>query len=394
MPGSTMPILNPLVAGQPAPPVPAVQAWAAAYDERQGPLMDLSQAVPGYPPHNDLLGWLAEAAGSPRLAGYGAIEGEAELRNAYSRHVSVLYGATVAAANIHITAGCNQAFFATAIAVGKAGDTFLMTNPCYFNHETTLAMLGIGIRHVECRSGNGFLPDVSEISAALGSGGIRALALVTPNNPAGAIYPAELLKDIFDLCRKNGVWLILDETYRDFLPPGAERPHTLMSEPNWDQTLIQLYSFSKSFCIPGHRVGAVTAGPKVVEQIAKIMDNLQICAPRPPQAAIAKALPALADWHAWNRRDIADRTRTMRQMLANVLGWELQSIGAYFAYVRHPYGAKSSLAVAEKLAIEAGVLVIPGEFFGTGQEPFLRFAFANARSDTIRKMGHRLAKLK
>ena len=51
--------------------------------------------------------------------------------------------------------------------------------------------------------------------------GVRALALVTPNNPTGAVYPPEQLKAIFDVCRANGLWLILDETYRDFLPEGS-----------------------------------------------------------------------------------------------------------------------------------------------------------------------------
>ncbi len=72
------------------------------------------------------------------------------------------------------------------------------------------------------------------------------------------------------------------------------QPHGLFSLAGWEETLISLYSFSKSFCIPGHRLGAITAGRTVIEQIAKIMDNLQICAPRAAQGAVAKALPLLA----------------------------------------------------------------------------------------------------
>lgn len=383
------PEFNPLVAGQSPPPVPAVQAWAKAYRGGAGPLIDLSQAVPGYPPHVDLLNWLGEAARSTANTGYGPIEGEDALRAAYAAHVAQLYGAAVEPSSIHITSGCNQAFFATAIAVAGAGDTVLMTNPCYFNHETTLAMLGIKVATVDCDAANGFLPDPARIADALARG-VKAFAIVTPNNPTGAVYPPDLLSRIFDICRDRGVWLIVDETYRDFLPPGAERPHGMLARNGWQDTLIQLYSFSKSFCIPGHRLGAVTAGPAVVTEIAKIMDNLQICAPRPPQEAVAKGLPALTGWRDGNRVEIAARAAALRETMAALPDWDLHAIGAYFGFVRHPFGATPSRAVAEALAARAGVLVIPGEYFGAGQEGYLRFAFANADVATIRSLATRL----
>jgi aspartate/methionine/tyrosine aminotransferase len=384
-----MPDFNPLIAGQSLPPVPAVQAWAKAYRGGAGPLIDLSQAVPGYPPHPDLLGWLGDAARSLGNAGYGAIEGDYALRHAYAAHVSTLYDADVEPANVHITSGCNQAFFASAMAVAGAGDTVLMTNPCYFNHETTLAMLGVRIGYVDCDAERGFLPEPADLAAAIVPG-VKAFALVTPNNPTGAVYPAHLLEEIFDICRTKGIWLIVDETYRDFLPPGAERPHGLLGRDGWEDNLIQLYSFSKSFCIPGHRLGSVTAGPKLVEQVAKIMDNLQICAPRPPQEAVAVGLPALAAWREGNRIEIAARALALRETMAALPGWKLDAVGAYFGFVRHPFGATPSRTVAEALATRAGVVVIPGEYFGEGQESYLRFAFANADAGTIRSLAQRL----
>lgn len=370
------------------PPIPSVQGWARAYDGACGPLIDLSQAVPGYPPHPDLLGWLAEAAGSPSLAGYGEIEGDPSLRAAYAAHVAGLYDAPVAAGNIHLTAGCNQAFVAALLAVAGAGDTLVMTNPCYFNHETTLAMLGVRSRSVECRAENGFVPAVEDVAAALD--GAKALALVTPNNPTGAVYPPGLLADIFALCREQGVWLILDETYRDFLAPGAGRPHSLFGIAGWQDNLIQLYSFSKSFCIPGHRLGAVTAGEATVAQIAKVMDNLQICAPRPPQQSVAKGLPTLGHWREGNRLEIEHRAAAMRAAFAGLTGWQLEAIGAYFAFVRHPFADQSSSAVAERLARDFGVVTIPGSYFGHGLERYLRVAFANVDAGQIGELAGRL----
>jgi aspartate/methionine/tyrosine aminotransferase len=385
----TAAVLNSLVTRLSPPPIPAVQAWGKSYGGGHGPLIDLSQAVPGYPPHLDMLQWLGEAASSLAYTNYGPIEGESSLREAYAAHVSELYGAKVVGGNIHITSGCNQAFVCTAMAIAAAGDKVLMSDPFYFNHETTLSMLGIKTGFVACDSANGFVPTVEAIERAL-TPEVRALALVTPNNPTGAIYPPEQLKAIFDVCRKNGIWLVLDETYRDFLPEGFGAPHGLLGEEDWQENLIQLYSFSKSFCIPGHRLGALTASENVVEEIAKIMDNLQICAPRAAQGAVARALPALAEWRAANRHEIEVRAKALREVMTDLGGWKLEAIGAYFAFVRHPFEGRSSTEVAEHLAKRAGILAIPGEYFGAQHTSFLRFAFANADAATIQQLRDRM----
>ncbi|MFL5018090.1 MAG: aminotransferase [Rhizobium sp.] len=380
---------NSLVARLSAPPIPSVVAWSGEYKGEKGPLIDLSQAVPGYPAHPEMLRLLAGAAGQQAMTGYGPIEGEPRLRKTYVAYIAELYGAALSADNIHITAGCNQAFMCTAIALARAGDTVALTNPFYFNHDTTLSMLGIGRRLVDCDPAGGFLPDPRSAEAALAAGA-RMLAVVTPNNPTGAVYPPSLLHELFVLCRKYGAWLVLDETYRDFLAEGYGRPHSLLSEPGWEDTLVLLYSFSKSFCIPGHRLGAITAGPKLVAEIAKVMDNMQICAPRSAQIAVASAIPALADWRAANRLEIARRAEALRQVFSGLADWEIGAIGAYFAFVRHPHADKSSLEVAEKLAKESGIVCLPGAYFGEGQEGYLRLAFANADVASIGLLSERL----
>ncbi|NSZ16920.1 aminotransferase [Agrobacterium vitis] len=380
---------NPRVARLAMPPIPSVFGWGRAYDAAAGPLIDLSQAAPGHLPHADLLAWLAQAAGSAEACGYGAIEGELVLRQAYCTHLSELYGAAFTPEQIHITAGANQAFICAAMALAGAGERIALTDPFYFNHDTTLAMLGIETVALPCDSDNGFLPDLDRAEQVVKSG-IKALALVTPNNPTGAVYPKELLADLYRLCRAHGVWLIVDETYRDFLNPEFGRPHELFSQPDWPEGLIQIYSFSKSFAIPGHRLAAICAGGAVVEQIAKIMDNLQICAPRAAQIALAKALPVLDGWRAENAAEIARRTVSLRRAFDLVPQWHLASIGAYFAFARHPFGQAASIDVAEQLARRAGILAVPGGFFGSRQEGYLRLAFANVDCDTIATLPDRL----
>lgn len=382
--------INPLVETLASPPIPEVQAWKKQYNASLGPLIDMSQAVPGYPPHPDMLDWLGEAAGSLAMAGYGDIEGEPGLRAAYATWVSDIYAADINPANIQITSGCNQAFMAAMMAIAGPGDTVLLTNPCYFNHETTLAMSGVKVGYVDCDAADGFLPTPAKVEAMI-TDGVRALAIVTPNNPTGATYPDGLLRELFEICRTHGIWLVVDETYRDFLPLDTGSPHGLFAIDGWQGNLIGLYSFSKSFCIPGHRVGAITAGEALVSQIAKVMDNLQICAPRPPQAALAKAIPALGDWRQSNTLEISARSAALTGVMASAQGWEIAAIGAYFAFVRHPFTHLSSHAAAHRLAKEAGVITIPGSFFGNGLEHYLRVAFANADVATIRELGTRFA---
>ena len=381
-------LFNPAVRHLAAPPIPEVQGWARAYDGRHGPLLDFSQAVPGYPPHADLLAWLGGASANSDYAGYGDIEGERVLRDAYAAHVSSLYGAPVAAGEIQITSGCNQAFFATMLALAAPGDNVILIRPFYFNHEMTLDMLGIAVNGVEAKAADGFVPSPDAIAAAIGER-TRAVVLVSPNNPTGAVYPLAVLQAIFDVCRNRGIWLISDETYRDFLADGAGAPHRLFANPHWQDSFIELYSFSKSFCIPGHRLGAIAAGAAVVEQIVKIMDNLQICAPRPVQHAVAQAIPALAAWRNANRAEMGRRAGTFRAALANSR-WHIEALGAYFGYVRHPFTGESAVAVAERLARTAGIVTVPGPYFGSGQEPFLRLAFANADAATIALLASRL----
>jgi aspartate/methionine/tyrosine aminotransferase len=263
------PHFNPRVAALSTPPIQEVQQWASAYDGRCGPLIDLSQAVPGYPPHPRLLAALASAAGSARYAGYGPIEGEDDMRAAYAQHLNGMYGGKVHAGQVHVTSGCNQAFAAAVMALIGPGESVLLLNPFYFNHQTTLAMLGISTVTVDCHAARGFVPKLADIAAALNPG-VRAVVLITPNNPTGAVYPPALLHDVQALCRERGLWLLVDETYRDFLPSSSipVAPHGLFKEASWHDNLVALYSFSKSFCIPGHRLGALTASEAVVALVA------------------------------------------------------------------------------------------------------------------------------
>ncbi|MFC7477445.1 aminotransferase [Dankookia sp. GCM10030260] len=386
-----LPALSPRLRATAEPAIPTARAWAARYAGTAGPMIDLTQAVPGYPPHPDLLAKLAEAAGSRAAAGYGPIDGDPALREALATDASRFYTAPIGAADVAITAGCNLAFsMAMAVIAGGGTGGVILPVPWYFNHRMALEMQGIPAIPLPCRAEDGFLPDPARIEPLLAAGA-RALVLVSPNNPTGAITPPAVIEACAALCRRHGAWLVLDETYRDFLPSGATPPHALFQDPAWRDGLVHLYSFSKAYCVPGHRVGAILAGPAFRAELMKALDTWQICPARPAQAALAWGVPALAGWRTANRDLMAERAAGFRAAVGQLPGWRLDSLGAYFAYLRVPEDGPDALAVAERLAAGRGLLSLPGPFFGPGQGRHIRLAFANAGLEAIAEVPARLA---
>lgn len=380
--------LNPMVVDTGSPPIPEAYRWTERYDGAKGPLILLSQAAPSAPPHTELVDRIARAAASAETARYGDICGDAALRTAYADEVGRIHDADIGAGHVAITAGCNLGFIVAAMAVARAGDVVMLPSPWYFNHKMSLDMLGIEARELPCEPDDGFVPDARS-AAWLLDARVKAIVLVTPNNPTGAVYPPATIQAFSDLCRSRGITLILDETYRDFLPRSAEPPHRVAGGV-WPDHLVQLYSFSKAFHIPGYRLGAMVAAPRVIGEIAKLLDCLQICAPRIAQEPVAWALTGLRRWRAENRERIAALGSAFAAAIEPLAGWRLLSIGSYFAYVEHPCPEATSADVAERLAVEQGVLGLPASYFGPGQERFLRLAFANIDVTQVADIAARL----
>jgi len=368
-----------------APPIPTVRGWAARYGGA-APLLDLTQAVPGYPAHPALLARLGEISASAASTGYGPIDGDAGLREALAADASAFYGAVISPGEVAITAGANLGFAMVMATLAGPGARVGLPTPWYFNHAMALSMQGSVAVPIPCHARNGFVPDPAEVEALLP--GLAALVLVSPNNPTGAAYPAAVIHALAEACRRHGVWLVLDETYRDFLP--ETRPHGLFSAPDWAEHVVHLYSFSKAYCLPGHRLGAVIGGGAFRAELLKALDSYQICPARPAQAALAWGVAALAEWRAGNRAVMAARADAARAAVAQLADWRLESLGTYFAYLRIPDGAADAVAVAEALAVETGLLCLPGPFFGPGQARHLRLAFANAEPARIAEIPGRL----
>ncbi|MEM7490156.1 MAG: aminotransferase [Pseudomonadota bacterium] len=385
---------NPHLAATAPPPVMEARRWIeAATFGADRPLLNLSQAAPAEPPPAPLRAAMAEMLERPEAHLYGPVLGLPALRDRIAADWSAAYGGTVAPDDVAITSGCNQAFTAAISTLAAPGDDVILPLPFYFNHKMWLDMAGIGARLLE--TGSDLLPDAAAAAALIGPR-TRAIVLVTPNNPGGVEYPADVVAAFRDLCRARGLALIVDETYRDF--DGRDgAPHDLFADPDWRDTVIQLYSFSKAYRLTGHRVGAMVASPARLREVEKWLDTVTICPAQLGQMAALWGMENLGDWLAGERREILARRDAMAAGFAGLDGWDVLGCGAYFAYVAHPFDAPSD-AVAKALVDRAALLLLPGTMFGPSQaeggtgraEATLRIAFANADRDGIATLFDRL----
>ena len=381
-PRVTIPAPNPWLAAVEPSPIGETKRWVLGRSfPTDRPLINLSQAVPGYPPAMELRRHLGQLLLDPDMHGYTPILGLPALREEYAAHLSSFYGAPIMPDEVGITSGCNQAFCLAMMSIARAGDQVILPRPHYFNHDMWMRMQGIEPVSLDFRPGSGAIPDAEDAAKLIGSR-TKAIVLISPNNPTGAVYPAATIHAFYELARQRGIALLLDETYKDFLPEG-ERPHELFADPDWRGTLVHLYSFSKVFALTGYRVGGVTAGAPLIAEIEKAMDCVSICPPRLGQEAALYGLRNLLPWARQNTIGLKARADMLAAGLQRSNRWRLVSIGAYFAYVEHPFTGQRSAEVSKRMADEENLLTIPGDMFGAGQERFVRFAFANVSDDTI-----------
>lgn len=384
--------LNPALGATFAPPVMEARRWIeGVVFPPERPLINVSQAAPVDPPPEALRAAIAEAAlTDPQAHLYGPVLGNGALRAEIAQQWSAAYGGSIAPEEVAITQGCNQAFCAVMATLAGAGDEVILPTPWYFNHKMWLDMAGV--RTVPLATGAGLLPD-PEAAAALITPATRAIVLVSPNNPGGVEYPAELLRAFHDLAQARGLALIVDETYRDFdARTGA--PHDLFTSPDWAESFIHLYSFSKAYRLTGHRVGAIVASRARLAEVEKFLDTVAICPSQLGQIAALWGMRNLSQWVAGERAEILARRAAMEAGLAGLEGWRMLGCGAYFAYVEHP-SAQPSPEFARRLVHEAGVLLLPGTMFMPETDPAgarqLRIAFANVDRAGIAELMARLA---
>lgn len=379
-----------------APPVMEARRWLeGAHFPPDRPLINVSQAAPVDPPPDALRQVMADVAlGRDDAHLYGPVLGLPDLRTALTEETARIYGGTIRTGHVAITSGCNQAFASAIATLCAEGDEVILPTPWYFNHKMWLDMSGV--RAVPLKTDASLLPD-PEAATALITPRTRAIALVSPNNPAGVEYPADLVRAFYDLAQRSGIALILDETYRDF-HKNSGAPHDLFTDPDWSDTLIHLYSFSKAYRLTGHRVGAMITGADRLAEVEKFLDTVAICPGQIGQHAALWGVKNLGQWLAGERAEILARRAAIEAGFPRLAerGWALLGLGAYFAYVQHPFELASD-DLARHLVRAQSILCLPGTMFypenDGSRDRQLRIAFANLDAAGIDVLFDRLAQV-
>ena len=199
------------------------------------------------------------------------------------------------------------------------------------------------------------------------------------------------------MCKSNQIRLIIDETYKDF-HPNASQPHTLLENNNWDQVLTILYSFSKTYRMTGHRIGALLTSKENLIEIEKALDTFTVCPPQLGQYAANWGLNNLEAWAAERRTEILQRAKHFSEKFQplSAAGWSLRGCGAYFAFVEHPFEDESNI-LAPLILRDQGILLMPGTMFYPKHNPLgsrsFRIAFANIDKNKISTLLERLKDL-
>ena len=379
-----------------ASPIAEAHAWVP---HRRGhrPLLDLSQAAPSYPTAPEIAAHVADVAHRTDGGRYAPPPGLPALREAFATEVSRDYAATIGPEHILPTGGCNQAFCAVMSSLIEPGDEVILPVPYYFNHDMWLKLEGVRPVYLEpgrrpsLDDPTALVPD-PERAASLVTDRTRAIVLVTPANPTGVTSPPDVIAAFHDLAVARGLVLVLDETYRNFRSVDGPA-HGLFQRGTWPEQVVSLHSFSKDLAIPGYRVGAIVGGPALLYEALKFIDCVQISAPRIGQEAAVAGLTRAGAWRRSQSARIAAAQRSFEQVMATRPGgFELVAAGAFFGWVRHPFGTSVD-DVVKRLVLDHDVLAIPGTAFTPVDNGFLRFSFANLAHEELHELGGRLAEL-
>ncbi len=366
----------------PFPPISEVRRWLAARDDDGLPLVDLCQAVPDYAPAEALRAYMSHAVLDGATARYTPDEGLPTVRTAVADWYLGRYGAALQPEQVCLTIGASQAFWLAMSVLCADGDEVIVPLPAYFDHPMGLAALGITPRYIPFEETVDGIATSESIAKRI-TPRTRALLLVSPSNPSGTVVPPHVLEGYFELARRHGIMLVVDETYNAFLPDDAA-PHQLFAHPDWDQGFIHLASFGKTFALTGYRAGALVASPQLVHQALKVQDSMVVCQPHLTQLALQFACTHLDSWVRERNAEMQRRQACFRAaFLSPGNPFQLVAAGGFFAWVKHPCVGVPARVVTKRLIDEAHLTCLPGSAFGPGLEDYLRLAIGNLGEQAI-----------
>lgn len=221
--------------------------------------------------------------------GYTASAGIEPARNAVAAEY-VSRGVPMSPDRVILTSGTSEGIEIALGALADAGDEVLVPTPTYPLYTAVLGKLGARAVYYRTDPSNGWLPDLDDIKRLIGPA-TRALVLIDPNNPTGAVYPEATRRALIDLANRTGVPILADEVYSDL---GFDGPTPLLGSLDPDAPILSFSSLSKAYLAPGWRAGWLTVGRSdrlndVLAAIKKLADG-RLCSPGPMQYGIQAAL--------------------------------------------------------------------------------------------------------
>ena len=359
------------------PPYVFAQVQALKLEaRRQGEdIIDFGMGNPDQPTPEHIVNKLIEASRNSRNHRYSASRGITKLRHAitawYKRRYDVDLDPETEAI---VTIGSKDGIAHLALAIIGPGDVVLVPTPTYPIHTYSVIIAGGDVRGIELRHDSDFFEDLTGVYRQC-LPRPRVLVISFPHNPTTAVVDLEFFKKVVAFAKEHNVIVMHDLAYADLVFDGYRAP-SLLQVPEAKDVGVEFYTLSKSYNMPGWRVGFCVGNREVVAALAKIKSYLDYGIFQPVQIASIIALNGPQDCV----KEIVARYQSRRNELVNGLnriGWPVERPRAtMFLWARIParYRGLGSLEFSKMLLKEAKVAVSPGIGFGEGGDEYVRFA--------------------
>ena len=371
-----------------------VQSLKLEARQRGEDIIDLGMGNPDQPTPTHIVDKLTEAARNGRNHRYSASRGITKLRHAicgwYKRKYDVELDPEREAI---VTLGVKEGLAHLALAMVGPGDVVLTPTPTYPIHMYSVIIAGGDVRGVELNPAEDFFENLTRAYRQT-QPRPKILMMSFPHNPTTSVVDLEFFKKIVAFALENDVWLIHDLAYADLVFDGYRAP-SLLQVPEAKRVGVEFYSLSKSYNMPGWRVGFCVGNPEMVGALTKIKSYLDYGMFQPIQIASIIALNGPQQCV----EEIVDRYRRRRNALVdglNRIGWKVDPPRAtMFVWARIPpaFRGMGSLEFSKLLLREAKVAASPGIGFGDGGDEYVRFALVENEHriyQAIRGMKHAL----
>jgi alanine-synthesizing transaminase len=306
---------------------------------------------------------------------YSLSKGVPRLRRAMSRWYKNRYNVDLdPESEVIATIGSKEGLAHLAFATLAAGDVVLVPNPAYPIHPYGVVLAGADVRHVRLTPEVDFFEELQRAIKETWPAP-KMLILNFPGNPTTQCVDLAFFEKAVALCREHGIWLIHDLAYADIVFDGYTAP-SVLQVPGAKDVAVEFFTLSKSYNMPGWRVGFMNGNPTLVAALARIKSYLDYGMFTPIQVAAITALEGPQDCVS----EIRDMYLSRRDVLCdglNAAGWKVEKPKAtmfVWAEIPEAFRAMGSIEFSKKLLEEAKVAVSPGIGFGEYGDGHVRFA--------------------